>query len=106
MGISLAVDDFGTGYSSLAYLKQFPISYLKIDRKFVSELPQDTEDSAITRAIINMGKALNYKIIAEGVETVEQLDFLKREHCEYAQGFLLSKPVSAQNFESWYRTNF
>lgn len=103
LGISLAVDDFGTGYSSLAYLKQFPISYLKIDRKFVSELPQDTEDTAITRAIINMGKALNYKIIAEGVETSEQLDFLKREYCEYAQGFFLGKPVSAHNFEDWYR---
>lgn len=95
MGVGLSVDDFGTGYSSLSYLKRFPIDSLKIDRSFVKDIPQDTGDMAITAAIIAMGHQLNLEIVAEGVESQEQLEFLRLHGCETAQGYLISKPVTA-----------
>lgn len=95
MGINIAIDDFGTGYSSLAVLKQFPIDTLKIDRSFVKNIPNDAEEVAITDAIISMGKALNLKIVAEGVEKEEQLHFLRGRTCDEIQGFYFSKPLPA-----------
>jgi EAL domain-containing protein (putative c-di-GMP-specific phosphodiesterase class I) len=95
-GIRLAIDDFGTGYSSMSLMKQFPIDTIKIDRSFVRDLPQDTEDCAIAEAIISMGKALGMTIVAEGVETADQLAFLREHACDEMQGFLFSKPVTAQ----------
>ena len=95
MGVGLSVDDFGTGYSSLSYLKRFPIDSLKIDRSFVKDIPEDSGDMAITAAIIAMGHQLNLEIVAEGVESPEQLEFLRLQGCETAQGYLISKPVSA-----------
>ena len=99
IGIELAVDDFGTGYSSLAYLKKFPINKLKIDQTFVKDLPKDEEDVGIVKAVIALAKALNLKIIAEGVETKEQKDFLINNQCHNIQGYFYSRPVEADELE-------
>jgi diguanylate cyclase (GGDEF)-like protein len=95
LGVHVAIDDFGTGYSSLAYLKHFPIEALKIDRSFVADLGRDSNDAAICAAIIAMGRQLGLKIVAEGVETAEQLQFLATHGCTLAQGFYIAKPVEA-----------
>jgi EAL domain-containing protein (putative c-di-GMP-specific phosphodiesterase class I) len=92
-GFRLAIDDFGTGYSSLAYLQRFPIDTLKIDRAFVKDIKLGKIDSPITRAIIGMGRALKLHVVAEGVETRDQLAFLRMQGCASYQGFLFSKPV-------------
>ena len=103
MGFALSLDDFGTGYSSLAYLKKFPITTLKIDRTFVTGIPDDTNDCAIAQAIVTMGKQLRQEIVAEGVETVEQMEFLRDLGCDQLQGFLFSPPVAASEFEQMVR---
>jgi diguanylate cyclase (GGDEF)-like protein len=95
-GIRLAIDDFGTGYSSMSLMKHFPIDTIKIDRSFVRDLPQDSEDQAIAQAIISMGKALGMTVVAEGVENVEQETFLRNHGCDEMQGFLISKPLPAR----------
>ena len=103
LGIKLAIDDFGTGYSSLSYLKRLPVDYLKIDRTFVRDLTEDGEDAAITRAIIAMAHSLELKVVAEGVEEQQQLDFLKAQGCDEIQGFLISRPIEAHHFASLLR---
>jgi EAL domain-containing protein (putative c-di-GMP-specific phosphodiesterase class I) len=97
-GVSLSIDDFGTGYSSLSYLKRFPIDTIKIDRSFVKDLHQDTDDAAICAAILAMSKQLGLTVVAEGVETREQLEFLRRNKCDYIQGYICSKPMPADDF--------
>ena len=87
----LAIDDFGTGYSSLNYLKKFPIDTVKIDRSFIMDIPHNTDDMEITAAVIAMAHRLKMDVVAEGVETAEQLEFLVKHDCEYAQGYLFSK---------------
>ncbi len=99
MGIKVAIDDFGTGYSSLNYLKRFPIDTLKIDKTFVSDVCKDPHDTAIVRAIINLGHALDLTVIAEGVETKEQLQYLTALECDVVQGFLFSKALPTASFE-------
>ncbi len=95
LGLNVSIDDFGTGYSSLAYLKRFPLNTLKIDRSFIQEITSNGEDWAITSAIIAMGQNLRLKVLAEGVETLEQLQVLRRSGCDYIQGYYFSKPLPA-----------
>jgi len=99
MGIKVAIDDFGTGYSSLNYLKRFPIDTLKIDKSFISDVCKDPHDTAIVRAIVTLGHALDLTVVAEGVETREQLEYLNELECDVVQGFLFSKSLSADDFE-------
>jgi diguanylate cyclase (GGDEF)-like protein len=103
-GIRLAIDDFGTGYSSMSLMKQFPIDTIKIDRSFVRDLPDDSEDRAIAQAIISMGKALGLTVVAEGVETTEQEIFLRDHACDEMQGFLFSKPLPASQVADLLRS--
>lgn len=102
-GIRLAIDDFGTGYSSMSLMKHFPIDTIKIDRSFVRDLPQDSEDQAIAQAIISMGKALGMTVVAEGVENVEQEAFLRSHGCDEMQGFLISRPLPARQMAELLR---
>jgi len=109
LGVWLAIDDFGTGYSSLSYLKRFPVDFLKIDRSFVEGLEVESEDTIIVSGIISLAHTLGLKVIAEGVESNEQLALLRGMHCDWAQGHYFSKPLSseaagellAKGFVSW-----
>ena len=104
-GVSIAIDDFGTGYSSLAYLKRFPVDLIKIDRSFMYDLENDNTDRSIVDAIINMAHSLNLEVLAEGVEKQNQLDYLARNHCNFAQGYFFAKPMTSGSlYEYWEKT--
>jgi EAL domain-containing protein (putative c-di-GMP-specific phosphodiesterase class I)/FixJ family two-component response regulator len=105
LGVKIAIDDFGTGYSSLIYLKNLPINTLKIDRYFIHNVANDFQKSAITRALIQMAHNLNLDVVAEGVETERELDFLRQHNCNSMQGFLFSRPLPAAEFENFLLTN-
>ena len=103
MGIRISIDDFGTGYSSLSYLKRFPINVLKIDQSFVRDIPKDEDDAAIASTIITMAHSLGLKVVAEGVETLDQLKFMRQHRCDAMQGYYLSKPLALEQFEAFLK---
>ncbi|MFM2058365.1 MAG: hypothetical protein RLY71_2750, partial [Pseudomonadota bacterium] len=105
-GIRLSVDDFGTGYSSLAYLKRFAVDALKIDRAFIRDITTDQDDATIARAVINLAHSLGLKVIAEGVETREQLDFLHRHGCDEIQGYYFARPLPTEQMTRALRENW
>ena len=99
LGVNLAIDDFGVGYSSLGYLRDFPVDLLKIDRSFITEVTERHDDAVITRAVINLAHNLGIQVVAEGVKTEEQLSFLKNQRCNFAQGYLISRPIPVADLE-------
>lgn len=105
MGMTVAIDDFGTGYSSLSYLKRLPIDIIKIDRSFIRDITTDPDDASIVSTIIMLARNLKMKVIAEGVETIEQLDFLRQQNCDQIQGFLFSKPLPVDEMEKLLKHN-
>ena len=105
LGVDLSLDDFGTGYSSLSYMRRFPIDTLKVDRSFVRDLASDASDAGVVSAIIDMGRNLHMRVVAEGVEALDQLVFLQERGCSEAQGYHFSRPLEAPDFVEWTRLN-
>ena len=103
LGIRFSIDDFGTGYSSLAHLKRLPVDEVKIDRSFIKELEAHSDDDLIVRSTINLGHAMNLKVVAEGVELISSWDALGRLGCDLIQGYFISKPLPVQEFTAWMR---
>jgi EAL domain-containing protein (putative c-di-GMP-specific phosphodiesterase class I) len=106
LGVKIAVDDFGTGYASLAYLKRFPMNAIKIDREFVRGLPLDAENAAITSSIVGLAHSLAFEVVAEGVETEAEEEFLRTLQCDVVQGFLHARPMSSTDLVSWHQATF
>lgn len=104
LGVRIAVDDFGTGYSSLAYLRQFPVDALKIDRSFVCGIADSGESTALVRAFVQVARTLTLETVAEGIENQAQRNLLQLEHCTYGQGFLFSHPLDVSAVDSFLRT--
>jgi len=103
LGVKLALDDFGTGYSSLSYLKRFRFDVLKIDRSFVAGLPSNPDDVSLVKAILAMAKGLDLRVLAEGVEHHAQLDFLTAQGCDFAQGYLVAKPMNEDSYRGYLK---
>ncbi|MCW8909661.1 MAG: EAL domain-containing protein, partial [Gammaproteobacteria bacterium] len=105
LGFKISIDDFGTGFSSLAYLKQLPVDVLKIDRSFVEDMKNNKSDAAIVNTIIQLAHSLNCKVVAEGIEDAETYDLLKELNNDIAQGYLISRPIPANDLEQWLETS-
>jgi EAL domain-containing protein (putative c-di-GMP-specific phosphodiesterase class I) len=105
IGVGLSIDDFGTGYSSLSHLKRFPLDEIKIDRTFLADITSDRDNAGIAIAIIGMGHSLGLRVVAEGVETAEQLAFVRAQNCDEAQGFLFGRPMPAEEFGALLQTH-
>jgi EAL domain-containing protein (putative c-di-GMP-specific phosphodiesterase class I) len=103
LGMKILVDDFGTGYSSLSLLKKFEVDVLKVDKSFIEDVPRDSEDCALVQAVISMAQSLKMEVVAEGIETEEQMAFLKNLGCHEGQGYYFSKPVQAKEFTQWLK---
>jgi EAL domain-containing protein (putative c-di-GMP-specific phosphodiesterase class I) len=101
MHIGLSIDDFGTGYSNMAHLRHYPVHKVKIDSSFVNGLPGKKDDCAITDAIISMALPLGFNVVAEGVETQQQMAYLREHGCDIAQGYFFTQPLTAEQFEKW-----
>lgn len=99
-GISIAVDDFGTGYSTLNYLQKLPVDIVKIDQQFIKDIPNSSEDMTLVKAVIAMAHSMGLDVVAEGVETEAQADFLRKHSCEELQGYFFSRPLPAGEFEA------
>jgi EAL domain-containing protein (putative c-di-GMP-specific phosphodiesterase class I) len=106
MGVRISLDDFGTGYSSLSYLSSLPLDKLKIDQSFIRMMASNQTSRSITEAIIGLGRTLNLKVVAEGIESEESMDYLREYGCDQAQGFLFSKQLSADEFASWTQRHY
>lgn len=106
MGLQISIDDFGTGYSSLSYLKQFPVHTLKMDKSFVDHVTEDEEDASFARMVIGIARSLNLGLIAEGVETKDQLEFLRHEGCKQIQGYYFSKPLTTDEALMYMRNHY
>ena len=106
LGLRIAIDDFGTGYSSLSYLKQYSVDILKVDRSFINDITHDSDDDAVTSAIIALSHQLNMKVIAEGIETPEQYNFLRKAGCDLGQGFYIARPMINDQFEQWMQSHY
>jgi EAL domain-containing protein (putative c-di-GMP-specific phosphodiesterase class I) len=103
-GVRLAIDDFGTGYSSLSYLTKFPIDVLKIDQSFIRQIAAAPPETSIVTAVIGMGRSLKHRVVAEGVETIEELEFLRMQNCDEAQGYYFSRPLPARQFADFLKS--
>jgi len=104
-GVKIAIDDFGTGYSSLSYLIKYPVDIIKIDRSFIKEIGLDESAEALIETILAMANRLDIKVVAEGIETNEQLEYLKLHNCDFAQGYLLGKPMNETDFSAFVDNN-
>ncbi|ARU54967.1 Cache and PAS/PAC sensor-containing signal transduction diguanylate cyclase/phosphodiesterase [Oleiphilus messinensis] len=104
-GVKISVDDFGTGYSSLGYLRRFPVDKVKIDRSFVTDIEHDKDSATLAKAVVQLGHSLGLKVVAEGVETKGQLEFLQNQYCDLVQGYLFSKPLPARKFSEWLESS-
>lgn len=105
LGVRIAIDDFGTGYSSLAYLRRFPVNKLKIDRSFISALTTDERNARLVDSMLQLGRSLGIEVLAEGVETPEQADYLREHGCETIQGYYISPPLTAEQIWTRFRTD-
>jgi len=103
LGISLSIDDFGTGFSALSYLKKIPADFVKIDRSFIINLAEDPRDQAMVKAIVSLAHAMGFQVVVEGVETLEQLEFVKPLGCGFIQGFYYSRPLPAAEFRQFLK---